>query len=165
LWSSIVVLQSPKINISQMKFKSYLFILSFILVLSLFNIYILAPQLLILFPLDSETSVKVVSKMSIMETFIFAVILGPIIETFVFIFIPIKVLENKVNIWIICLLSTILFSLSHFYSLNYIFFSFFVGLYLFVLFVCFQKRFSCNIALLAVSIIHLSNNLHKFWIS
>lgn len=147
-----------------MKFKSYLFILSFILVLSLFNIYIFAPQLLILFPLDSETSVKVVSKMSKMETFIFTVILGPIIETFVFIFIPIKVLENKVNIWIICLLSAILFSLSHFYSLNYIYFSFFVGLYLFISFILIQKKFGCNIAFFAVTIIHLSNNLHKFWI-
>ncbi len=133
-----------------------------VLVLSFINIYLLIPSLMKIFPIADVSTKVLIGWDNAIERFMLMVILGPFVETLVFIFAPIKILEDKMNVYSIGLISCVVFSLTHFYSLQYVFLSFFTGVYLFASFLLFKKKYSINIAFFSVSMIHLLNNLYHF---
>lgn len=120
------------------------------------------PFLLKIFPLSRDSFKVTIEMKSKLEEFVYTVLLGPIIETVIFIVAPIKILEDKLNIFAIGLLGSFLFSLSHFYSINYIFLSFLIGIFLFGCFLFLKHKFSFTLAFIGVTLIHLSNNLYNF---
>ncbi len=142
------------------KHKSILVCVLLIIIFSAILILILNPFLAVFFKISNNDSVQGLNNI---ELFVFSVILAPFIETLFFLFVPMKIFENRnINKIGVGIVATILFALTHCYSLNYVFFSFFMGLYLLFAFFLFTRKTNINTAFWAVSVVHLLNNLYFF---
>lgn len=112
------------------KHKSILVCVLLIIIFSAILILILNPFLAVFFKISNNDSVQGLNNI---ELFVFSVILAPFIETLFFLFVPMKIFENRnINKIGVGIVATILFALTHCYSLNYVFFLF-LWVYIFYL--------------------------------
>lgn len=97
--------------------------------------------------------------------FFLAIVIAPLFETFVFQYLIFKFFvikernfDNK-KIFFLFITSSLLFSLTHVYSIEYFFYSFFLGLYFItVFFLSIYIRNDKNFSFLVVFLIHLIIN-------
>jgi len=96
---------------------------------------------------------------SIQEQFIMAVLLAPLIETAIFQFIAVEILYEKLNKYVIVLISALLFASTHLYNFVYFIFAFVLGLlFVYIYFIGREK----NRGFLLVFSIHFIYNLLVF---
>ena len=120
------------------KHKSILVCVLLIIIFSAILILILNPFLAVFFKISNNDSVQGLNNI---ELFVFSVILAPFIETLFFLFVPMKIFENRnINKIGVGIVATILFALTHCYSLNYVFFFFFYGSISFICILPFYKK-------------------------
>lgn len=100
--------------------------------------------------------------LSISNQLLFLVIIGPLFETFLFQHLVIiffnKIINNHI---IITIISAILFGLSHYYSIFYMFYSFILGILLAYSYIIYFK-YKKQSPFITVFIIHLLRNLIAF---
>jgi membrane protease YdiL (CAAX protease family) len=138
-----------------------IFFLTFIF--TILFIYYLNPYLCSLFPIDNiEVFNNKNETIKIFETFLLGCVAAPIGETLIFLFSPIKLWYKKYNILLLGIISSFLFAITHPYSLNYVFITFFLGLYLFIVFYILFRYSNIYLATICITILHFCNNFKLF---
>lgn len=109
-----------------------------------------------------------ISDLTVLETVFAIVIITPLLETLVFQFgiqeIALKVFKNfKHKLWIAILLSCILFSLTHYYSLFYIIMTLVSGFMYSAFYILVRERTDkIGIAFMLTFFLHMGYNLFEF---
>lgn len=125
------------------------------------NTYILLVSFLVT-KID-PTIVEVFESYSLTEIFILSILLAPLFETFLcqFLIIEILLLYKKIRIEIIVLISTLVFSLGHYYNFIYILLIVFPG-FLYAYYYIYLKKSKTINPFFGVYILHLFSNLLAF---
>jgi hypothetical protein len=141
-------------------FKNYITILVLLIITCLHDI--LLEKVFIFYHVDMGTPPK---DYGIVTNILAAIIIAPLLETVLFQYLPhrgltyIKAIKNpKVFDWTYVIISTILFCLSHWYSLIYIIVTIIPGFLLAYYFNWYYNKFNYYTAIYYVSLLHLSKN-------
>jgi len=96
----------------------------------------------------------------------YGVIIGPVIETFIFTFLPYKLLSRIIkNDTLIIIIASLLFGISHFYSLMYIIYGVILGLILNTYYVYLLKKNNNTLTAFGlVTLLHASTNLTSLFL-
>jgi hypothetical protein len=100
--------------------------------------------------------------------FILVIILGPIIETVLFNLLPIKILQYvnffKKNPLYLILIASVCFSLTHTYSIPYVFMTYLGAITLNTFFIAVQSKKNTKTAFILTAVLHSAYNLIGFFL-
>ncbi|MFV0471107.1 MAG: type II CAAX prenyl endopeptidase Rce1 family protein [Paludibacteraceae bacterium] len=142
--------------------KLYRFILNQPTVISLLIFFLLGyiiPSLLFIPTIIAGNEIRLNNPILPSKRYFEIILIVPIFETFVFQYLAGKILRKFVkNLLILCVLLGILFSVSHWFSLHYLIYTFADGFILAFAFFYYKKRHNEFVSFVLVSLIHIAHN-------